>query len=329
MSPRIVFSFFFLFLSFCATAETVIKCQEESSPGEIVRVTAVTSDIVNKISAELKNEKGILIKDFQGFRYKTDSIQGLSSESNTGLDCFIIIISFDPALRSGKYLLSVNIEGEYPEKRDFSVFLKERAYRKETISLNQNLSDLRTDDSERRKKETLELIGYLNTFNSENILADTNIMKPIMNNPVTTSFFGDIRNFIYKSGENVNSVHNGIDLAITPGTPVHCSASGRVIYCGSRLLTGNSVIIEHLPGLFTIYYHLEKIYVETDQFLSKGAVLGLVGSTGLSTGPHLHWEIRNQMTPVDPEYFTVNPLIDKDEILSIINSDFSDLAKGR
>ena len=65
------------------------------------------------------------------------------------------------------------------------------------------------------------------------------------------------------------------------------------------------------------------------QFLSKGAVLGLVGSTGLSTGPHLHWEIRNQMTPVDPEYFTVNPLIDKDEILSIINSDFSDLAKGR
>jgi murein DD-endopeptidase MepM/ murein hydrolase activator NlpD len=321
-----------LFLSCNIHAQTIIRCQSETFPGGIIRITAVTSDSLKSISADLENTKSLIIARFEGFKYSTDTIQELSAESTPRLECYIVIVSFDPALKSGNYSISVNFEEENSETseiRIFPVVLKERIFRKETIALDENLSDLRSDDSERRKAETRELVGYLTSFNSKNIFSDTNIMKPIMNKPLTTSFFGDIRNFVYKNGVSVKSIHNGIDLAISAGTPVHCSASGRVIYCGSRLITGNSVIIEHLPGLFTIYYHLEKIYTVADQILPKGAVIGLVGSTGLSTGPHLHWEMRNQMTPVDPEYFTAAPLIDKDEIISIINSEFSDLARGR
>jgi murein DD-endopeptidase MepM/ murein hydrolase activator NlpD len=85
-----------------------------------------------------------------------------------------------------------------------------------------------------------------------------------------------------------------------------------------RIVTGNTVIIEHAPGIYSLYYHLDRINVQEGAIVTAGAVIGLSGSTGLSTGPHLHWELRINTEGTDPDAFVSRPVIDKDLIISRI-----------
>ena len=85
-----------------------------------------------------------------------------------------------------------------------------------------------------------------------------------------------------------------------------------------RVLTGLTVVMEHLPGVYSLYYHMDSIRVEQGQMVEAGMVIGTVGSTGLVTGPHLHWEIRAGGIAVNPDTFIEKPIIDKEAIMSII-----------
>jgi murein DD-endopeptidase MepM/ murein hydrolase activator NlpD len=88
-------------------------------------------------------------------------------------------------------------------------------------------------------------------------------------------------------------------------------APGRVVFAGDRIVTGNTIVLEHLPSLFSIYMHLSAISVAEGDLLAAGELLGRVGSTGLSTGPHLHWELRVGPQSVNPEYWLSRPILDK------------------
>ena len=94
--------------------------------------------------------------------------------------------------------------------------------------------------------------------------------------------------------------HSGLDLPASTGTPVASAAPGYVAWARQGRLYGNYVMVIHTNGLATLYAHLSQINVQTDQFVSRGDILGLVGSTGLSTGPHLHFEVRKYGIPVNP-----------------------------
>jgi len=94
--------------------------------------------------------------------------------------------------------------------------------------------------------------------------------------------------------------HHGVDLVAAAGTPVMAAARGVVIWRGNKLGYGNCIVIRHGTHLSTIYGHLSHIGVDTGQSVSKGEVIGLSGSTGFSTGPHLHFEVRKDGTPVNP-----------------------------
>lgn len=95
--------------------------------------------------------------------------------------------------------------------------------------------------------------------------------------------------------------HAGLDLAAPAGTPVLAAAAGRVEFAGARGNYGNLVIITHQDGSQTYYGHLEDIAVEEGQMVSAGQKVATVGSSGLSTGPHLHFEVRDASgTPVNP-----------------------------
>ncbi len=95
-------------------------------------------------------------------------------------------------------------------------------------------------------------------------------------------------------------LHEGIDIGAPTGTPIYASAGGRVIYAGWQGGYGNLVVIDHQNGIATAYGHQSQIAVSSGQFVSQGQVIGYVGSTGHSTGPHLHFEVRVNGTPVDP-----------------------------
>jgi len=77
----------------------------------------------------------------------------------------------------------------------------------------------------------------------------------------------------------------------------------------SRIVTGNTVVVEHLPGVFSLYYHLDEIRVEEGVLVAGGQEIGTVGDTGLATGPHLHWEMRVGGVPVSPEDLMDHPLL--------------------
>jgi len=95
-------------------------------------------------------------------------------------------------------------------------------------------------------------------------------------------------------------MHEGIDIGVSYGTPVHAAASGTVIYCGWESGYGNLTVLDHGGNLATAYGHQSSIAVSCGQHVGQGDVIGYVGSTGHSTGPHLHFEVRVNGSPVDP-----------------------------
>lgn len=94
--------------------------------------------------------------------------------------------------------------------------------------------------------------------------------------------------------------HSGIDIAVGYGVPIHSSAAGTVIYSSWMGGYGNVIIVDHGDGLSTLYAHQSSLAAGNGARVSRGQVIGYIGSTGLSTGPHLHFEVRVNGNPVDP-----------------------------
>jgi murein DD-endopeptidase MepM/ murein hydrolase activator NlpD len=116
-----------------------------------------------------------------------------------------------------------------------------------------------------------------------------------VNGPVTSGF-GPRSHPIYGEAR----MHNGIDISASSGTPIKAGDAGVVVMAGSNGGYGNWTLIDHGGGLATGYAHQSSIGVSVGQRVSRGAVIGRVGSTGASTGPHLHFEVRVNGNPVNP-----------------------------
>ena len=118
--------------------------------------------------------------------------------------------------------------------------------------------------------------------------------------PVTgrdTSGFGTPRR--YAAGGNV-SYHNGADIAAPAGTPILATNAGRVLVADFFPIKGGLVVIDHGAELYSLYFHQSKLHVQVGDTVTPGQLIGEVGSTGLSTGPHLHWEMRLNGVATNP-----------------------------
>jgi len=115
-----------------------------------------------------------------------------------------------------------------------------------------------------------------------------------------TSAFGTRRTYNGRPG----GWHGGVDLRGEEGTPVYAPAAGVVGLAEKLYVRGNAVVLRHGLGVCSGYYHLSRLAVEPGQRVEKGDLLGYVGMTGLSTGPHLHWEVRLLGQTTDPAAFT-------------------------
>jgi murein DD-endopeptidase MepM/ murein hydrolase activator NlpD len=101
-------------------------------------------------------------------------------------------------------------------------------------------------------------------------------------------------------GPRANAFHAGLDFVAPAGTPVSSARAGRVTWAGPRGSFGNAVVIAHGSGVRTLYAHLAHVDVTLSERVAAGQQIGLVGSTGRSTGPHLHFEVRLRGAAVDP-----------------------------
>lgn len=113
-----------------------------------------------------------------------------------------------------------------------------------------------------------------------------------------TSLYGGMRSY---NGASPSSYHSGLDIANVSGTLVVAPAAGRVVLAEKLIVRGNTVIIDHGWGVHTSYFHMSALEVEAGDLVKQGQVIGRMGSTGLATGSHLHWEVRVGMIPVDPQ----------------------------
>jgi len=96
------------------------------------------------------------------------------------------------------------------------------------------------------------------------------------------------------------SHHSGLDLASPEGTPIHATNDGTVVLARELPISGNVVAIDHGDGVVSLYFHQSKILVHDGESVKRGDIIGRVGTTGLSTGPHLHWEMRVDGVPTNP-----------------------------
>ena len=143
--------------------------------------------------------------------------------------------------------------------------------------------------------------------NKEQLLSHTPAIQPVSNKDLTrvASGFGYRIDPIYKT----TKMHAGIDFTAPQGTPIYATADGRVTTSGNTGNGyGNHVIVNHGYGYETLYGHMVRVKARNGQSVKRGEVIGWVGSTGKSTGPHLHYEVHKNGGKIDPVYFFYNDL---------------------
>jgi murein DD-endopeptidase MepM/ murein hydrolase activator NlpD len=140
-------------------------------------------------------------------------------------------------------------------------------------------------------------VRHINDRLRSDVLRLASIPRGLPVNGYVTDGYGMRRNPFNGEGREV---HEGLDIAVDFGTPVSSTADGLVIYAAPHAGYGNLVIIYHSNGITTRYGHLSRISVEAGQRIKRSDQIGNAGSTGRSTGPHVHYEIRENDQTVDP-----------------------------
>jgi murein DD-endopeptidase MepM/ murein hydrolase activator NlpD len=137
-------------------------------------------------------------------------------------------------------------------------------------------------------------------------LASIPAIQPVSNKDLDriASGFGFRIHPIY----GIPKMHNGLDFTAPQGTPIYATGDGVITTAGVGTGTGNHVIINHGYGYETVYMHMVRIKAQVGQHVKRGEVIGWVGNTGASTGPHCHYEVHINGEPVDPVYFFFNDL---------------------
>jgi murein DD-endopeptidase MepM/ murein hydrolase activator NlpD len=267
------------------------------TPGEVLSLEVTTEIPLRSVTGMLLDGDTALVDNY-----------GALLEEGEGRQHWVVLLGVASTIRPGSYQLRVYGAPGGSSYRS-SVHVGPRSFANEEIPLSVTITDLRRSQDPRKREQALEMIALTNRFNRDATFWVGNFAMPVESTR-RTSRFGDRRRFIYADGAEARSIHNGVDLAAPTGTPVYAPGGGRVVFAEERIVTGNSVVIEHFPGVYGLFYHLDTIDVSEGELLERGEPIGTVGSTGVSTGPHLHWELRVGGVSVDPGPFLEIPLVD-------------------
>ena len=268
-------------------------------PGEVLTVT-VPSSTARDGRVSLVDASNRTVSQAEAFPWTSPS----------GERAQVALLGVPPTAEPGPYRLSfAAVDGPaslYLEKR---MQVSPRDFEEEVIPLDAEMGSLYQDDSERKQEEARHLWAVLAAFDPSAQWHSGPLALPF-EDPVPTAHYGDRRRYRMPDGTESTSIHFGGDLWAAPGTPIHAAGAGRVVLARERMVTGNTVVLEHMPGVFTLYYHMDSLAVSEGDMVDTGDVLGYLGSTGLVTGPHLHWEMRAGTVPVDAMAYLDRPLLD-------------------
>ena len=207
----------------------------------------------------------------------------------------LFALGFDAKETGSKILKVKHGDGKVTLKK---INLQKRKYRVQRINNTKKQFSKTADSLEQRIKRERKI---LNKAKSKIGKIDTAFYKSGFVRPIKggriSSVFGSQR---ILNGVPKN-MHNGLDIAVPRGTPIYAMADGIVRLAGDNFYyTGNNILLDHGQGVNSFYFHLSKLLVDEGQRVKKGEVIGQVGTTGRSTGPHLHWGVQWYSKRVDP-----------------------------
>jgi len=205
-----------------------------------------------------------------------------------------------PAFRTGDTwttILGVDLDAEPGEHRidsQITINVVAKKFPTTRVDVDDRFVNLSKADLERSARESKE-IGAIYERITTDIVPSEAFTIPIAGDTSGTNF-GERRIF---NGQP-RAPHSGADLKASTGTPVHATNRGRVVLAKNLFFTGNTVILDHGLGIFSLYAHLSRIDVKSGEVVTNGQIVGLAGATGRVTAPHLHWGMRVQGARVDP-----------------------------
>ncbi|HYB44498.1 MAG TPA: M23 family metallopeptidase [Candidatus Methylomirabilis sp.] len=188
---------------------------------------------------------------------------------------------------------AVNAQGA-PEEASGWAAVKPRKFAEQRLALPKPMVDLDPEAERRASGEAARLRALYETITPERLWSGR-FSRPVA---------GDRPGEGFGSRRIINGQprmpHSGVDFAADRGTPVVAANRGRVALVGEFFFAGRLVVLDHGLGLYTLYYHLDRIDVPEGTMVERGEPLGAVGATGRATGPHLHWGAQLGLSRVDP-----------------------------
>jgi hypothetical protein len=265
----IVFVFFVFLLCNDSPASEVMVLPQEVLPGDAFTIQ-VTDVKIKKMSPV----------SFMGKKFYF---------SRCGKHCFIAVGAVEMKTMPGIYPVNLTIGKKKVCK---NIVVKPNSFPTVELNLPEDKVFLSTENLKRTKKEKRKLKSIFKKVNRR--LWEGDFILPLENE--ISSLYGTKRIF----NEKRISSHRGMDIRGEEGEEVMASNSGRVMLADELFFGGNTIILDHGQGIYTLYMHLSGISVRYREMVSKGDVIGLVGSSGRSSGPHLHFGVKVMNTNLNP-----------------------------
>lgn len=211
---------------------------------------------------------------------------------------FVALVGVDAFTEPGRYGLQLAGEGPqswWPFTQQMEI--TSANFPTQTVEVSEELAPLLAPEI--RAEEDAFLSTIYSQYSPEQMW--NGLFQEPVTDTVVTAGYGGARSY---NGGPFEIFHTGVDFGGIVGTPITAPAAGTVVYSGTLELRGGTLIIDHGLGVHSGYYHLSEILVEVDQRVEASEIVAYGGSTGLSTGPHLHWELRVLDVPVNGVQWT-------------------------
>jgi len=281
-----------LFLTFLAVVFIALPAR-----AEVIELGARTGDLFELKARKIQPGEPLVLTwvekkshlatiDFRGEHYELKARPGQTD---------FLLLGLDLGVKPGRETLCISLWSGGSEKDQIQadVEILARDFPKKKLTVDPKYVHPPREVQERIKRES-ELLAQIYGQTSLEWLAQGKFELPC--DGQLSPNFGQQR--IYNNVPR--SIHAGVDIAIASGQPIKAANDGRVVLASNLYFSGNTVIIDHGLGLYTVYCHMSKLLVKRGAVVNRGQVVGLAGSTGLSTGPHLHWAAKINEARVDP-----------------------------
>ncbi len=274
-----------------AAVQSKMKCGKTAE----LRLSSPASTQGGLLLAELRSEKAL--REAKGKWYGKEILfWNRKAAEGARLFVFRALLGVDLEQSAGKYGFEVSAESQSGETVSCTANVLVRAghFAIESLQVAKQFAEPDPEQLKRGQEEQKRLRAIFASVTPERLWQGS--FRIPLDGVASGRNFGKRRILNGQAG----SPHGGVDLPGVTGTPVYAAQSGRIVLAEELFFSGNTVVIDHGLGIYTLYGHLSEISVKVGDAVSPGALLGKVGATGRVTGPHLHWGLTVCRARVDP-----------------------------